>query len=350
MAPKIWRGDHPLSHWLEAEPERFEFAQAVRLIELLYPDRAPAATTADAGAEAVRFRAGRSSAFPTAELDAFTPSPEPGRPATLGTRFLALAGAFGPLPAPITDLIQARRRHGDQAASDFLNIFEHRLIGLMLRGIRAHHPALQPGAPHEGGFASLLLALLGLGTPGLTLSLGRRAAPRLGVLGRGLLQHVGLLNQRPVSLHAIERLLAGHFGVAVRGVPFRGCWHRLEPGDVTRLGRRGRNNGLGQAVLGQRLWDPAAGITLELGPLGFATFQSFLPGGRAHPPLRRMLGVALGGNVAVAARLLLRAPEVPPARLGRVTGATLGWTSWLGRRAGPAPAPVTLLLGEVTGE
>ena len=350
MAPKIWRGDHSLSHWLETEPERFDFAQAVRLIEHLYPGKAPVATTEDAGTEAMRFRASLSSVFPTAALDGFTPAREAGAQAVLGTRFLALAGGFGPLPPPVTEKLQARRRHGDRAAGDFLGIFEHRLIGLMMRGYRAHHPALQPGAPHAAGFTRLLLALLGLLTPGLVTGLGRIQAPRLGRLERSLLQHAGLLSQRPVSLHAVERLLAQHFGVAVRGIPFRGRWQALEPEDIPRLGRRSGNARLGQALLGRRLWDPSAGITLELGPLGWAQFQSFLPGGRAHPPLRLLLGYALGGSVAVAARLLLKAPEVPPSRLGRVMGAKLGWTSWLGRRAGPAPAPVTVLLGEVTAE
>jgi len=328
---------------LAADPGRFDFYQAVRILERAAPGKAPVATTANPAQEAVRFNASLTSAFPSSDLEAF----EPGEPPRLTVNFMGLAGSFGPLPPPITQLLQARRRHHDQAAIDFLALFEQRLIGLMMRSRRAHRPALQPGAPHETGFARYLLALLGLGTEGLTTSLGRRPKQRLDGLERSLLHLTGLLHQRPLSLHALENLLAQHFGAPVRGIPLQGRWLVLEPEDVAAIGPRGRNNRLGQAVLGQRLWEPAAGITLEFGPLSLARFRDLLPGGDAHRPLRRLLGYALGGSVAVDARLLLRAPEVPSARLGKQNGAALGWTSWLGQRRNAKPAPVTLRLGEI---
>jgi type VI secretion system protein ImpH len=329
---------------LELDPGRFDFFQAVRILERAYRHKAPVATMSNAAQEAVRFRASLSSAFPASELDSVVTPSEARQPPVMTVNFMSLAGGFGPLPPPITQMLQARHRHGDQAAIDFLGMFEHRLIGLMMRSRRAHRPALQPGAPHETAFAFYLKALLGLGTAGMTTGLGRRPAPRLDGLERSLLHLTGLLNQRPVSLHAVERLLAQHFGVAVRGIPLQGRWLAIEAGDLSVIGHSGRNNGLGQAVLGRRIWAPAAGIALEFGPLDLRDFKGFLPGGEAHAPLRRLLGFTLGGSVAVDLRLLLKAPEVPAARLA---GTALGWTSWLGRRAAPAPAAVTLRLGEV---
>jgi len=347
MGSKGWRSHHSIIRLLELDPGRFEFYQAVRILERAAPAKQPVATTANPAQEAVRFRASLSSAFPSSDLDAFDASAESGQPPVLTVNFMGLAGGFGPLPPPVTQLLQARRRHHDNAAIDFLAMFEHRLIGLMMRSRRTHRPALQPGAPHETGFAQYLLALLGLGTEGLTTSLGRRPRPRLDGLERSLLHLSGLLNQRPVSLHAMENLLAQHFGTRVRGIPLQGRWLALEPEDVAAIGSRGRNNRLGQAVLGKRLWEPAAGITLEFGPLDLARFRGLLPGGDAHRPLRRLLGYGLGGSVAVDARLLLRASDVPSARLGKQSGTALGWTSWLGRRRSPNPAPVTLRLGEI---
>jgi type VI secretion system protein ImpH len=347
MGSTGWRGHHSVIRLLEIDPGRFDFYQAVRILERAQAHKAPVATLSNAAQEAVRFRASLSSSFPASELDRFVPAEEAGQPPVLIVNFMGLAGGFGPLPPPVTQMLQLRRRHGDQAAIDFLDMFQHRLIGLMMRSRRAHRPALQHGAPHETAFARYLLALLGLATDGLTTSLGRRPQPRLDGLERSLLQLTGLLNQRPVSLHALERLLAQHFGVAVRGIPLQGRWFSLEAGDVSVIGRSGRNNRLGQTVLGTRIWEPGAGITLELGPLDLRSFRSFLPGGDAHAPMRRLLGYGLGGTIAVDARLLLRAPEVPAARLGRHSGTALGWTSWLGKRRSATPAPVTLRLGEV---
>jgi len=347
MGSKGWRSHNSVIRLLEIDPGSFDFYQAVRILERAHRHKAPVATVSNAALEAVRFRASLSSAFPSSDLESFSPPVEAGQPPMLSVNFMGLAGGFGPLPPPITQLLQARRRHGDQAAVDFLDMFQHRLIGLMMRSRRAHRPPLQPGAPHETAFARYLLALLGLGTDGLTTSLGRRPKPRLDGLERSLLHLTGLLNQRPVSLHAMERLLAQHFGIAVRGIPLQGRWFALEAADISLMGPSGRNNRLGQAVLGKRIWEPAAGITLELGPLGFDQFRSFLPGGDAHHPMRRLLGYGLGGRIAVDARLLLKAPEVPVARLGRQAGTALGWTSWLGKRPSALPAPVTLRLGEV---
>jgi type VI secretion system protein ImpH len=347
MGSKGWRSHHSVIRLLELDPGRFDFYQAVRILERAQPSKSPVATVSNAAQEAVRFRASLASAFPSSDLDAFTAPAEAGQPPALSVNFMGLAGGFGPLPPPITQLLQARRRHHDLAAIDFLDLFQHRLIGLMMRSRRAHRPALQPGAPHQTAFAHYLLSLLGLGTAGMTTSLGRRPQPRLDGLERSLLHLTGLLNQRPVSLHALEVLLAQHFGVTVRGIPLQGRWLALEPGDVSLIGRGGGNNRLGQAVLGKRIWEPAAGITLEFGPLDISRFRSLLPGGDAHQPMRRLLGYGLGGTIAVDAKLLLRAPDVPAARLGRQTGTTLGWTSWLGRRKSTQPAPVTLRLGEV---
>jgi|HubBroStandDraft_1064217.scaffolds.fasta_scaffold03289_10 type VI secretion system protein ImpH len=347
MGSKGWRSHHSVIRLLEADPGRFDFYQAVRILERTNRHKAPVATTSNARNEAARFATSLSSAFPSSELDAFIPAAEPGQPPILTVNFMGLAGGFGPLPPPITQLLQARRRHGDLAAIDFLDLFQHRLIGLMMRSRRAHRPALQPGHPHETAFARYLLALLGLATPGTATSLGRKPSPRLDGLERSLLHLTGLLNQRPVSLHALERLLAQHFGVAVRGIPLQGRWFALEPGDTSAIGPAGRNNRLGQIVLGKRIWEPAAGITLEFGPLDLGRFRSFLPGGDAHQPMRRLLGYGLGGTIAVDARLLLKAPEVPAAKLGREAETALGWTSWLGKRASARPAPVTVRLGEV---
>jgi type VI secretion system protein ImpH len=347
MGSKGWRSRDSVIRLLETDPGRFDFYQAVRILERASRHAAPVASVSNAAQEAVRFRSSLSSAFPSSDLAAFTPATAPDRMPVLSVNFVGLAGGFGPLPAPITQALQARRRHGDQAAVDFLDMFQHRLIGLMMRGRRAYRPSLQIGAPHQTEFARYLLALLGLGTDGLTVTTGRRPKPRLDGLERSLLHLTGLLNQRPISLHAIERLLAQHFGVAVRGIPLQGRWQALEAADVSVIGRGGRNNRLGQAVLGRRIWEPAAGITLEFGPLDLARFKSLLPGGDAHQPLRRLLGYGLGGAVAVDARLLLTPPEVPSARLGRQAGTALGWTSWLGQRRNAQPAPVTLRLGEV---
>ena len=357
---------------LAQEPERFDFFQAVRLIEgraARHRPVVPVGAGSDARAEAVRFKANLSSAFPTGDIADYAAADGSGDRAELSVNFLGLSGAFGPLPTPIAEMVQNRRRQRDaeaEAPAAFLDIFNHRLISLMMRVRRSHRLALQPGAPDETGYAQALLALLGLGTPGL------RPPPTHETersVDRGLLHLTGLLNQRPISLHAVERAVAHHLGVAVRGEPFVGGWLSLPPDQTMVLGRNGRNNGLGRgSLLGSRVWSQATGIRLVLGPLDLDEFDSLLPTGNAHGRLRRLLGYMLGGEVAVELELHLVTARIErwigkrrhsadeprgplaPLRLG-AGGLRLGWKSWLLTEAKAVEAPfetrLTLRLGEV---
>jgi type VI secretion system protein ImpH len=356
---------------LAEEPERFDFFQAVRLIEGRTAKTrpvAPVGTGAEADEEAVRFKANLSSAFPSGDIADYEPPLEPGDRARLTVNFLGLVGAFGPLPTPIAELVANRRRARDaeaEASSDFLDIFNHRLVSLMMRVRRSHRLALQSGAPDETIFASILFALLGLGTKGLRQT--ARGSDRM--MDRGLLHLAGLLNQRPTSLHVIERAVGHYLGIPVDSVPFQGAWLALPEDQTMVLGRRGRNNRLGAgSLVGRRVWSQTCGIKLVLGPLTLDEFDRLLPTGDAHDPLKRLLGFMLGGQTHVDLELRLVTRELErwigakpagsgsasgpkaPLRLGS-NGLRLGWNSWLlteSKVVGASfEARIALRLGEV---
>ena len=242
-----------------------------------------------------------------------------------------------------------RLRRGDAGIRDFLDVFNHRLLSLFVRAKRAHRPALQPGRPEDTGFATLLWALLGLGTPGLRRGRPPRTAARLPGLDHILLACAGLLNQRPVSAHAIERTLAYALGTPVRLTPFVGRWVRLDDGQATVLGPLGRNATLGgDAVLGRRVWDQSAAIRLELGPMTLRQMVPLLPGSKRHARLREILDFTLGGQVEAEVRMVLPPKQVPLSRLWAKAPARmprLGWTSWLTTRSRQTAGEVTLRLG-----
>ena len=330
---------------LRQETHCFDFHQAVRVLEAAVPEAEPVGQGSDPRREVVRFRGSVTAGFPASDLGVLRYDPVEGEAPELEVNFLSLGGAFGPLPPPLTELIQDRLRAHDTAPRDFLDLFNHRLISLATRIRRVHRPALQSGQPEDGPFAAMLFALLGLRTPGLRMVQGRGTANRMLGLDAGLPYHAGLLNQRPTSLHALERLLSSHFGVAVQGTPLVGRWLRLDGDQVTVLGRTGQNQRLGEgAVLGTRGWDQTAGNRLDPAPLSLADFRKFLPGGRKHAELRTMVGYTLGTSVDVSLRLTLPAIEVPRTRLSRRPGmgSQLGWTSFLTTRMRKVPGVVTV--------
>jgi type VI secretion system protein ImpH len=215
-----------------------------------------------------------------------------------------------------------RAGRGDGALADFLDIFNHRLLSLLYRAQKKYRPALDSRPPDRGRVANVLYSLIGLGTPHL-----RRA---LGVSERALLPFAGILTAQPRSMIGLEMLVAGYFDVAARVVPFRGRWNAIDESDVTRIGARGMNQVLGEsAVLGTRVWDVEASFELQLGPLTLKQFLDFLPKHVCHRALVSLVRFYAGEDLGFTYRPMIQAAEVPELRLGRRTGAMLGWTSWL---------------------
>ncbi len=266
---------------------------------------------------------------------------EPIEPIEMTVNVLGLAGLLGPLPHSVTELILERGFRKDTTLRDFLDLFNHRLVSLLYRARKKYRPALDSKSPDRGRVATVLLSLIGLGTP--------RLAGRLGIPDRALLPYAGFLVDRTRSTVGLVRILEDCFGVPAEVVPFQGRWHALDDQDVTRLGRR--NHALGSigggAVLGRRVWDQAARFELRLGPMTLRRFRSFLPDGDAHGRLVAVTRFYIREELGFTLRLILAAAEVPELRLGRAGETRLGWTSWLKTKPFPCNDSQVGITGKV---
>lgn len=323
----------PAERLLDAdEAPRFEFLQAVRLLELMHRHRAgdgaaPDRSLAGSGISgAVRFRSRVSLGFPASDLASVDEPESEGGPYRVTVDFLGLAGLSGPLPRPLTELVMERSARGDGAPRAFLDVFNHRLVELMYAARKKHRPALATDEPETTRLSDALFALAGLGTRGV-----RDRMRAKGVPDRALLTYAGLLAHRPRSMRGLETVLEDYFGVRVRGHQFRGKWLALEADDHTRIGASGFAQRLGvDAVLGTRVWDQQAAFELEIGPLDGAGLRDFLPTGTAYLPLCELVRFWVGVDLEFTLRLVVAKEAVPAAGLGR--GTRLGWTSWLRTR------------------
>lgn len=349
MAGSDGRDGIALDALLSLEPYRFDVRQAVRLLEQGARRQAqspeseaaaplPIGTGSDPTREAVRLRGSLTSRFPPSDIESLTPG-GPHEPPSLTVTFFGLGGAAGPLPTPLTTRVVVQDRMRDHAARDFLDLFNHRLLSLFLRQWRLFHPALQMPAQADSPAKLPMLALLGLAN--LPPDGPASASGRMPGVMQSLIAATGLLNHRPVSAHALERLLEGHFGLKVRVAPLLGGWLSLAEDQATRLGKSGR---LGHgAALGRRVWDQEAGIRIEIGPVSLNRLLMLLPGQTEYAELADLAGFALGDAFDVEFYLLLRPSDVPIARLGQ-DGSRLGWTSFLGCQPRHASAAVRLRL------
>ncbi len=339
-----------LSAQLESEAWRFDFFQAVRLLERMGRQSAGEKSPAPRQAvgydspperEAVRFRALPARSFPAGAVsDIRAPAPAKGgraknaAPPEMLVTFMGLTGPSGVLPERYLDLLLRRMRERDFSLRDFLDIFNHRSISLFYRAWEKYRfPVTYERARLAGSqrdlFSWCLRSLVGTGTDHLQDRL-------LGVDDETLLYYGGHFSRQTRPAVALEDMLAEHFGIAVRVEQFRGSWLTLERAERSRLpGRsspRGQHCVLGvDALLGERVWDAQGSFRLRLGPLGYEQFRELLPNAPGLHSVVSMTRTYVGPELDFEVRLHLSADGVPACQLTRSKEFTphLGWNTWL---------------------
>lgn len=329
MATYGWGTVYPVEEWLFEEGYRFDFYQAVRLLEMIYPEKLAVGETVEPDFEVVRFKSRVSLAFPAGQIREIR-APLNGEPAEMTVDFMGLAGVHGPLPLPYTELLLERIRAKDTAMRDFLDMFNHRLVSLMYRVKKLHRVGLHTGSPDRSPMARYLFAVMGMGTGGLQ--------GRTKVEDRSLLFYAGIFSQHPRSMAGLESILRDYFDAPVVGHQLTGAWLDLDGDQMTLIGENGRNQILGEsAVLGGRVWDQRRKFDLHIGPLAFEKFIEFLPDGAAYAPLCSLVRLFASDEYEFDLHLSVIPETIPGLTLGSGGGARLGWTSWFAPSHPSAP-------------
>lgn len=308
---------------LRVEPFRFEFFQAVRLLEKLLPTRAPVGQFVPPSDEVARFGAHASLAFPASEIQEIEWPDH--APAHITVNFMGLIGPEGVLPTFYTALVRERLRESDLTLRDFFDIFHHRIISLFYRAWRKYRFDADDGPGEQTRFSRQLLSLIGLGTEGLE--------DRQALADESLVYYAGLLTQRPHSAQSLRQILADYFGVPVEIEQFAGGWYHLPDDIQSSLGEGAdcsEQLGLG-AVVGDAVWSQQSRIRIVLGPLDLETYASFLPAGSSWKLLRDWVRFFSNDEFDFEVKLVLKRQDVPCCELGTGTesGARLGWVSWV---------------------
>jgi type VI secretion system protein ImpH len=347
----------PLLDRLLASAPTFDFFQAVRLFECAETTKAPVGVEGPPHAESVRFRVHNSLTFPTSSIQKLDPPSGALKMPTLTVNFLGLTGPSGVLPRHYTEVIERMARDSDNperfVLRDWLDLFNHRFISLFYRAWRKYRHWLAYDLSdrvhnHLDPIATVLFSLVGLGTGGMrerfrVTAVGdpaTRDTPR--VLTRiddlALLHYSGLLSHQPASAAGLRGFLEDYFELPVRVVQLVGQWLHLTPENQSRLGEVGQNNSLGMTtVAGTRVWDVESKITLRLGPLEYARFNSLLPDPTETPErkdfflLVQMARFYVGPQFQIDVQLVLERSAVPDCQLPLSTadGPQLGWNTWL---------------------
>ncbi|MGS0630167.1 MULTISPECIES: type VI secretion system baseplate subunit TssG [Photorhabdus] len=316
----------------------FNFFRFCQLLESIQDERPPLGSTISPSDDPIRFRPHPGMGFPASELRN-AECDEEQLPA-IRTLFLGLYGVDSPLPTAYLDDI-AQRREGYEGVTDFLDIFNHRIMTQYYRIWRKYS---YPATYHPGGkdeTSQCLLGLVGLGIPGSQQQIATPVSRFLALLGtmrlptrtaEGVIKLVELL--APLTLAKV----IPHDRRRVRlTLPARlSCRHPVQ------LSQR--------LVLGKMGTDVNSQMRLHLYTEDTDEAQGWLPQRELHADLLVLLRVYLGWRCSVRLHLTLPKGILPAAQLGKQR-IRLGRTGVLGLKPG-APAVsgmVTINLGLYQG-
>lgn len=313
-----------LDQLLLDEPYLFEFFQAVRLLERIYPESSPVGRDVTPQNEAVHFRSRVSLSFPASEIQEIKEVDNEfseQRKLEMFVNFMGMLGMNGVLPIHYTELAMDRARYGDTTLWAFLDIFTHRSVSMFFRAWEKYRFPIN----YERGkdnFTEYLFDFVGLGTQGLR--------GKLNLEDESILPYSGLIIQKPHSASALSRILSDYFRITAKVEQFSGQWLSLDEESITKLGTS--NSSLGRnTVAGLQVWDYQSKLRIVFGALSFIEFQAFLPNGTAHKSMKSIVCFLIGKETDFDVKLKLRAKEVPSTIL--TTRAKrrpmLGWTSFL---------------------
>lgn len=318
---------------LFAGPHRFEYFQAVRLLELWL--KRHGAPQQGVVANFLRFQNSTSLSFPASQIEAIHTEPrdlgrDPGalNYVRITPTFMGLLGGSGALPTHYTDRVAAHMLYKkDEGPRAFLDTFSNRSLALFYEAWRKYRLELKYQLEGKDSFLGLLLELGGLGHKSLRSRLA--AADGGAVLDESVGYFAASLRHRPASAVQIARVLSAYFDQPVRAEQFIGCWYEVPLAQQTELGAANCVLGAG-AMAGERVWQRDLRLRLVVGPLDRASFEAFLPGATAARALKSMLTMFTGVSLEYEVQLVLCAADVLGACLAEPrNGGQLGWDTYL---------------------
>jgi type VI secretion system protein ImpH len=322
---------------LAAQPERFRFDAAFRLLRL--------ASGKSHDDDRVRFNGSLALAQPAAEV-ARAQAATASDAARMVTPLIGLAGASGVMPRWYSEIVAQAVRARSPALAHFFDLLAQRIITAFARAgakYRLHRAAEEADIAGEvEPIGASVLALTGYGTADL--------ANRVAAGADALRQYSGFFSSRPRSAERLQAMISDYLGRPAELIEFAGSWLLVPPDQQTRMPRGripGAFNQLGaDAAIGTRAWDQQARFVVRVGPLRRGEFEALLPDQPKLCELVSLIRAYAGWEADFAINLVLEVAEIPPLRMAgsSVPGAPrLGWTSWL-------PSTTGTLRGRTTAD
>lgn len=312
---------------LTTAARRYDFYQLVEFLQQHYQD---ADNTADLE-EVVQLRSTASIGFPASDVVSLERLADARWKLT--TTFMGLHGSPSPLPGYYLDNLAWEEAQQEERLTDFLNLFNHRLLSLLHKIWRKYRYYICFKDDGQDEFSRRMFALVGLEAPALR--------NQLRINHSRMLAYAGLLASPARSPDVICSLVAHCFDLEdVTLDSWQLRFVTIEPEQQTQIGRIRRRNGQraqGRSVLGEnftlgaRVRDYSGKFRLNINGLSRQHFMDFLPNGENYGPLTTFVSFILRDQFAWDLRLGIATQQVDGMTLGKVENSQLGWTSFIGQ-------------------
>ncbi|SPB13811.1 type VI secretion protein [Caballeronia novacaledonica] len=316
-----------------ADANRFDFFQAVRLVECAHPMLPRTGASMRPRDDAVRFVQEPELIFFPTTLKHFANAQEAAP--KLAINFFGLLGPNGPMPMHLTEYARDRARNAaDPTFARFLDVFHHRMASLFYRAWAAAQPAVSLDRDDDDRMSAYVGTTFGLNEASLR---NRDAVPDFAKL-----HFAGLLSGPTRHAAGLRLVLARYFGLPVNVTQNVGHWMKLPAHSLSRLGASddGARMGVG-TMLGARVFDRQHKFRVVLGPLSMRDYERFLPGGASLTQLVDWVRLYVRDPLDWDVNLQLQRADVPRLALGRHR--RLGYTTWLHARAAVRDATQLML-------
>lgn len=310
-----------LTRALAEAPHRFDFFQAMRLIEAANPGMDKLGKASRPTGEPIRLGQQPSLAFAPSMLATFSEG-EGEKPDHLAGFFFGLFGPNGPLPLHLTEHARDRERlQHDATFRAFADIFHHRMMSLFYRAWAEARPAVSMDRPDQDNFSKYVGSIFGIAQPAFRNRDAMSDHAKLFMAGRLGLQ------TRPAE--GLQALLEEFFRVPMQVEQYVGEWLDLPAESYFVLGDSSETASLGMtSTLGSRVWSSQHKFRIRCGPISAEDLQRFLPGGASLEKLIATVRNYTGDELDWEFRMLVTSAEAPAVKLGE--SGQLGWTSWMG--------------------
>lgn len=304
---------------LQDAPSRFSLFAALRLLERAYADHPRLGESRSVSEDAIRLRQPPHLMFAPAEL-AQLQSSEQGPPRLEQYPF-GMFGPNGPLPLHFTEIAYERERQlDDPAFGDFINMLQHRLIGLFYRAWADTDPAASHDRPDTDRFKRYVGAMFGLG-------FGAHPSGD-DIANHASLSRAARFGAQTRCAEGLQEVLSDYFELPVAVHSFAPAWLDLPLASRTRLGERSQNAQLGVGTtLGAACWQSQHRFEIVMGPLSLEAIERFLPGSAGLRELAALVRLYTTDEWQWVLRLRPKECAMPAVQMG--AGARLGWTSWI---------------------